>query len=48
MTPFSGGIVAYSPQPETARALLDYLSSPKAYSIIRESGLEPASQKVTP
>jgi len=48
VTPFSGGIVAYSPQPGTARALLDYLSSPKAYGIIRESGLEPASQKVTP
>lgn len=48
VTPFSGGIVAYSTRQKSARALLDYLSSPKAYATIRASGLEPASQKVTP
>ncbi len=48
VTPFSGGIVAYSPRQKPAKALLAYLSSPKAYAVIRETGLEPASQKVTP
>jgi len=48
VTPFSGGIVSYSPRQKPARALLDYLSSPKAHAVIRESGLEPASQKVIP
>lgn len=48
VTPFSGGVVAYSPRQKPAKALLAYLSSPKAYAAIRETGLEPASQKVTP
>jgi molybdate transport system substrate-binding protein len=48
VTPFSAGVVAYSPHPEEARALIAYLASPRAYSIIRDSGLEPASQKVHP
>lgn len=48
VTPFSGGVVAYSPRQQPAKALLAYLSSPKAYAAIRDTGLEPASQKVTP
>ncbi len=48
VTPFSGGIVAYSARRKPAEALLAYLSSPKAYAVIRETGLEPASEKVTP
>lgn len=48
ITPFSGGIVTYSSRKRLARALLDYLSSPKSHAVIRDSGLEPASQKVTP
>lgn len=48
VTPFSAGVVAYSPHQAEARALIAYLASPKAYPIIRESGLEPASQKAKP
>jgi len=48
VTPFSAGVVAYSPHQAEARALIAYLSSPKAYPIIRDSGLEPASQKAKP
>ncbi|HIV78443.1 MAG TPA: substrate-binding domain-containing protein [Candidatus Sphingomonas excrementigallinarum] len=48
VTPFSAGIVAWSPHQAEARALIAYLSSPKAYPIIRDSGLEPASQKAKP
>jgi molybdate transport system substrate-binding protein len=48
VTPFSAGVVAYSPHPDAARALIAYLASPRAYAIIRDSGLEPASQKVQP
>lgn len=48
VTPFSAGVVAYSPHPDEARALIAYLASPRAYAIIRDSGLEPASQKVQP
>lgn len=48
VTPFSGGVVAYSPRQKSAKALLAYLSSPRAYAVIRETGLEPASEKVTP
>ena len=48
VTPFSAGVVAWSPRQAEARALIAYLSSPKAYSIIRDSGLEPASQKAKP
>lgn len=48
VTPFSAGIVAWSPHQAEARALIAYLASPKAYSIIRDSGLEPAAQKAKP
>lgn len=48
VTPFSAGVVAWSPHQAEARALIAYLSSPKAYPIIRDSGLEPASQKAKP
>ncbi|WP_343525269.1 substrate-binding domain-containing protein [Sphingomonas sp.] len=48
VTPFSAGVVAYSPRQTEARALIAYLASPKAHSIIRDSGLEPASQKAKP
>lgn len=48
VTPFSAGVVAYSGHPDEARALIAYLASPRASSIIRESGLEPASHKVQP
>ncbi len=48
VTPFSAGVVAYSPHQAEAKALIAYLSSPKAYPIIRDSGLEPASQKAKP
>lgn len=48
VTPFSAGIVAYSAHPDGARALIAYLSSPKAHATIRASGLEPAPQKAKP
>lgn len=48
VTAFSAGVVAYSPHPADAKALIAYLASPKASAIIRESGLEPAPQKVLP
>lgn len=48
VTPFSAGVVAYSPHQAEARALIAYLSSPKAYPIIRASGLEPVSQRAEP
>lgn len=48
VTAFSGGIVSYSVQPKPAKALLEYLASPKAYGVISASGLEPVSQKVKP
>ncbi|MDR6706607.1 MULTISPECIES: substrate-binding domain-containing protein [unclassified Novosphingobium] len=48
VTAFSGGVVASSPRQQAARSLLDFLSSSKAEAAIRASGMEPASQKVTP
>lgn len=48
ITPFSAGVVAYSPHQVEAKALIAYLASPKARPIIRDSGLEPASQKAKP
>jgi len=47
VTAFSGGVVAYSRHPAGARALLSYLSSPKADAAIRASGLEPARRKAS-
>jgi molybdate transport system substrate-binding protein len=40
--------VANSSRQQASRALLDFLSSSKAEAAIRASGMEPASQKVTP
>lgn len=48
VTAFSGGVVANSSRQQASRALLDFLSSSKAEAAIRASGMEPASQKVTP
>lgn len=48
VTAFSGGVVAYSARGPQARALLAYLSSPKADAAIRASGLEPAPRKAVP
>jgi molybdate transport system substrate-binding protein len=42
VTVFSAGIVAGPKQPEAARALLRFLSSPAAAPVIRKTGLEPA------
>jgi molybdate transport system substrate-binding protein len=43
VTVFAAGIPATSKQPEAAKALIQWLASPAAYSAIKESGLEPAS-----
>jgi molybdate transport system substrate-binding protein len=48
VTAFSAGVVSYSPNQAGARALISYLSSPRAAASIRASGLEPASRKVQP
>lgn len=48
VTPFSAGIVAYSPHQAEARALIAYLASPKAHPVIRDSGLEPVFAKAKP
>ncbi len=48
VTPFSAGVVAYSPHQTEAKALIAYLASAKARPMIRESGLEPAFQKAKP
>ena len=45
VTVFSAGIPATSMQPEAARALIQWLASPAAYSAIKKSGLEPAKSK---
>ena len=39
---FSGGLLAASPRPEEASALLRFLASPEVAPILRRSGLEPA------
>lgn len=43
VTVFAAGIPATSKQPEAAKALIQWLASPAAYSAIKESGLEPAN-----
>lgn len=48
VTTFSAGMVSYSTHQGEARALIAYLSSPRAFPIIRDSGLEPAAQKAKP
>jgi len=42
VTPFSAGIVRYSPNQPDARALVSFLKSRDAEPIIRDSGLQPA------
>ena len=42
ITVFAAGIPATSKQPEAAKALIQWLASPAAYTAIKESGLEPA------
>jgi molybdate transport system substrate-binding protein len=44
-TIFSAGIVVGAREPDAARALIDFLASPAAAVVIRESGLEPMSQR---
>ena len=45
VTVFAAGIPATSMHPEAARALIEWLASPAAYSAIKKSGLEPAKSK---
>ncbi|CAN5454230.1 substrate-binding domain-containing protein [soil metagenome] len=41
VTPYTAAIVSKSAQPREARAFIDYLLSPEAAALIRETGLEP-------
>jgi molybdate transport system substrate-binding protein len=45
VTVFAAGIPATSKQPEAAKALIQWLASPAAYSAIKRSGLESAKSK---
>src|SRR5947208_4028822 len=45
VTVFAAGIPTTSKQPEAAKALIQWLSSPAAYSAIKKSGLEPANSR---
>ncbi|MEO8049439.1 MAG: substrate-binding domain-containing protein [Acidobacteriota bacterium] len=45
VTAFAAGIPTASKHPEVAKALIEWLASPAAYPIIRNSGLEPAKSK---
>ena len=42
VTVFAAGIPTTSKQPEAAKALIEWLASPAAYPVIKESGLDPA------
>jgi molybdate transport system substrate-binding protein len=42
VTVFAAGIPKTSKHPEVAKAFIDWLASPTAYSVIKKSGLEPA------
>jgi molybdate transport system substrate-binding protein len=42
ITVFAAGIPATSKHPEAAKALIQWLASPSAYSVIRKNGLQPA------
>jgi molybdate transport system substrate-binding protein len=44
ITPFAAGIVAGSKAQAGAKALIDYLSSPTAAPLIRQTGLDPAHE----
>ena len=43
ITMFSAGIVSGSKQPEAAKALIVFLASPTVAQVIKDSGMEPAS-----
>jgi len=45
VTVFAAGIPATATHPEAAKALIQWLASPAAYSAIKKSGLEPANSK---
>jgi molybdate transport system substrate-binding protein len=45
VTVFAAGIPATSRQPEAAKALIQWLASPVAYSAIQKSGLDPVKSK---
>jgi molybdate transport system substrate-binding protein len=45
ITVFAAGIPTTATHPDAARALIEWLSSPAAYSAIRKSGVEPANPK---
>jgi molybdate transport system substrate-binding protein len=42
ITMFSAGLAAAAREPDAARALVAYLTSPDAAATIRQSGMEPA------
>jgi len=43
VTIFAAGIPITSKQPDSARALIEWLASPAAFGAIRRSGLDPAA-----
>lgn len=45
VTMFSGGVAAAAPNPAEARELLAFLSSPRAWPVIENAGLEPAAKR---
>src|SRR5437016_7077100 len=45
VTVFAAGIPTTSKQPDAAKALIQWLSSPAAYAAIKKSGLEPANSR---
>ena len=45
VTVFAAAIPATSQQPEAAKALIEWLASPAAYTAIQKSGLEPAKSR---
>ena len=48
MTVISAGIVTTASEPDAARVLLEYLTSPAAEAVIKATGMEPGSWKVCP
>jgi molybdate transport system substrate-binding protein len=45
ITIFSAAIATHSKSPAAAKALIDMLSSPSAFPVMKKDGLEPASEK---
>jgi molybdate transport system substrate-binding protein len=41
---FAAGVAATSPDPATARRVIDFLASPDAASAIKSTGLEPIAK----